>query len=278
MDSDACGVRASLRGSGTVDYIASAAEVVLIAKSDDGPFQIAAPLGPVGRDAGPVCRPCGMLGTEAHSGCYIVVRDTETGEERTYEFTVIQDECFVYSLIVAGVLEALDSTLGRIGQGTSTVSMSIRLSNGATVTRSNTYSDRFDIAMWSLNEIGEAVGLIAFSEDTAAGLASVSICAGISPEIRTARIESVTTEEDTVEQGDILSVQIVLRPYRSEAVVREVEIAVPADTGPGCAHLSVRGGSEVLGAYGGVPVSEHQAGDTEPEPCSTVRAGARIRI
>lgn len=254
--------------AGTVDYIASAAEVVLIAKSDDGPFKIAAPLGPVGRvTQDRFVGLAGMLGTEAATVDVTVgVRDTETGEERTYEFTVIQDERFVYSLIVAGVLEALDSTLGRIGQGTSTVSMSIRLSNGATVTRSNTYSDRFDIAMWSLNEIGEAVGLIAFSEDTAAGLASVSICAGISPEIRTARIESVTTEEDTVEPGDILSVQIVLRPYRSEAVVREVEIAVPADTGPGCAHLSVRGGSEVLGAYGGVPVSEHQAGDTEPEP------------
>ena len=168
--------------------------------------------------------------------------------------------------MVAGVLEALDSTLGRIGHGTSTVSMSLQLSSGATVTRSNTYSDRFDIALWSLNEISEAVGMVAFNEDTAVELLSVSIDASVSPEIRTARIESITTDVDAVEPGDTLKVQVVLRPYRSQTVVREVEVSVPADAAPGYAHLSVRGGSEMLGSYAGGPLSEPQSGDVESEP------------
>ena len=133
------------------------------------------------------------------------------------------------------------------------------------MTRSNTYSDRSTSPMVA-DEISEAVGMVAFNEDTAVELLSVSIDASVSPEIRTARIESITTDVDAVEPGDTLKVQVVLRPYRSQTVVREVEVSVPADAAPGYAHLSVRGGSEMLGSYAGGPLSEPQSGDVESEP------------
>ena len=111
--------------AGSVDYMVSAAEIVLIVQSDNGPYKIAAPLSPVGHvTQDRFTGIAGTLGADAATVEVTVdVRDDETGEERTYEFTVIRDERFVYSLMVAGVLEALDSTLGRIGHGTSTVSI-----------------------------------------------------------------------------------------------------------------------------------------------------------
>lgn len=254
--------------AGAVDYMVSAAEIVLIVQSDNGPYKIAAPLTAVGHvTQDRFTGIAGTLGADAATVEVTVgVRDTETGEERTYDFAVIRDERFLYSLITAGVLEALDSTLGRIGHGTSTVSMSLQLSSGASVTRSNTYSDRFDIALWSLNEIAEAVGMVAFNEDTAVELLSLTVDASISPEIRTAWIESITTNADTVKPGDTLKVQIGLRPYRSQAVTREVEIQVPSDAAAGYAHLSVRGGGEMIAAYAGGPLSELEADAAAYDP------------
>lgn len=245
--------------AGTVDYIASSAEIVGIARSADGPFKMAASLKPVGRvTQDRFTGLAGTLGTAAKTVEVVVsVRDAETEEMRTYEFSVICDERFLYSLTTAGVLEAFDGTLGRIGEGTSTVSMSVQLSTGSTVARTNTYSDRSDIAMWSLSEISEVISLIAFNDYVSVSLLAVRIEADISPDIRTARIEAVEIDRDTIEPGDILKAQVVLRPYRSPAVVREVEIAVPADASPGFALLSVRGGSEVFGAY---------VAETSPQP------------
>ena len=143
--------------AGTVDYMASAAEIVLIVQSDSGPYKIAAPLTRVGHvTQDRFTGLAGMLGADAATVEVAVdVRDTETGEERTYEFTVVRDERFVHSLIMAECLKR--STAPWEGLGTALPLCRCRCScRAATVTRSNTAAT-VTTRLWSLSEISEAV-------------------------------------------------------------------------------------------------------------------------
>jgi hypothetical protein len=241
---------------GTVDYIASGASVTCILESEDGPFKVAEPLAPFGRvtqDRFPGV--AGEFGALAETASVAVrVRDAETGEERSYRFSVINDERFVYSLVTAGVLQAFDSTLSRIGEGTSTVALTLGLSSGQRVSRVNTFCDWSDIAMWSLSEISEAVSMITSNEYEAVKLVELAIDAEISPEIRTARIEIAEADRTEAMPGDTLTVRVTLRPYRSSAVVKEIRVDIPADAPPGYAQVVVQGGSEVFGSYGYGPL------------------------
>lgn len=251
--------------AGTVDYIASAATVTCILESEDGPFKVAEPLALIGRitqDRFPGL--AGEFGTLAETAKVVVtVRDVETGEERSYRFSVINDERFVYSLVTAGVLQAFDSTLCRIGEGTSTVAMTLRLSNGESVARVNTFCDWSDIAMWSLSEISEAVSMITGNEYETLKLVDLVIDAEVSPEVRTARIEAVEADPIEVVPGDSLMVRVTLRPYRSLTVVREIEVKIPVDAPPGYAQVTVQGGSEVFGSFGYGPLMADSVIDGE---------------
>ncbi|MGB4475812.1 MAG: SpoIVB peptidase S55 domain-containing protein [Bacillota bacterium] len=243
---------------GTVDYIASLAEIICIMQSEDQPYKLGAPLDPIGRiTQDRFTGLAGQLGVAADTvGVTVRARDLETGEYRTCRFDAINDERFVHSLVTAGVLQAFDSTLGRIGAGTSHVSLCLQLSSGTDVYRGNTYSDWSDIALWSLSEISEAIAIVTTNDFEPVKLRGVTIDAEFTPDVQTARIESAEIEVDEVASGDTLSVRVVLRPYRSQAIVKEVEVYVPEDAAPGYAQLTVQGGSETFGAVPYDPTAE----------------------
>lgn len=249
--------------AGTVDYVASLAEVICIMQSEGRPYKLGAALDPVGRiTQDRLTGLAGELGASANTlDVTVRARDLETEEDRVYQFTVISDERFVHSLVTAGVLQAFDSTLGRIGAGTSNVSLSLQLSSGLGVDRVNTYSDWSDIALWSLSEISEAIATVTTNEYASVHLTGLTVDAEFAPNVRTARIEAVELASDEASPGDTLLVRVVLQPYRSKAIVEEIEIDVPVDASPGYARLSVQGGSEVFGAVLYDPVSA-DAGET----------------
>lgn len=244
---------------GAVDYIASRAQVICIMQSKEGPFKLAAPLDPIGRiTQDRFTGLAGKLGSSAETvDVSVRVHDQETGENGVYRFSVINDERFVHSLVTAGVLQAFDSTLGRIGAGTSRVSMTLKLSGRPNVERVNTYSDWSDIALWSLSEISEAIAMVVTNEYAPVQVTGLVVEAEFSPDVRTARIEAVEVDTDEVSPGDALTVRVTLRPYRAQAHVEEVQIDIPVDASPGYAQLTVQGGSEAFGAV----LYDPQSGD-----------------
>lgn len=232
--------------TGQTNYLASGAYVHTTAASNGASFKIASPTGVVGTITQD--RMSGIAGVMGDVPKVVSVRlSVSSGDiDRTRETFVelVQDNNLIPGLLLTTLLNGVDSTIDRIGAGTAHVSFEI-MANGldGSLRRENVFFSSSDIAVVSLTEILESVGLLLNNDFQDVEILDIEVDVAVDSARRTAVVEEVVLEDSVVEPGDVLVARVLLRPFRGDPWVETVEIQIPDNMASGYAVLTVHGGT-----------------------------------
>jgi hypothetical protein len=139
--------------------------------------------------------------------------------------------------------------LDRIGYGTSKVSIEIMGSNlpDSKVVRENMYYSNNDIAVSTLSDYYRMMNLITKNPFKEINIFDIKVNIETTKTHDVALIQEAEVLNEKIYPGSKLKLNVVFRPYRSEAISREVTIDIPKDINTGRATLAISGG------YSGLP-------------------------
>jgi hypothetical protein len=108
----------------------------------------------------------------------------------------------------------------------------------------------FAIAM----SVGERFGRIYDNPYQTPKIEGVELSFDLVPERRSARLESARTDGPEARPGDTITVEVMLRPYRGESIVRQIPLTVPTSAPKGTLRILVSDG-ETLDKIRRVPTA-----------------------
>ena len=230
---------------GDVGFYATSAFVHHIVQGLAMPFKVASPgkiIGAVVQDRLPGIS--GTLGKGTRSiPISVTVVDEDHLSTRNFSAEMVDDPEIAPDLAAAFALQALDTTLGRIGSGTSRVSLKVEIDGQKQgVERENLYFSDSDISMASLDELPQIVGAICSNEFQEVSIKSISIAARVESKRKTAAISGAKILEKSVRPGETAHIEVSYRPYRMPVRTEVLGVTIPKDTPPGIIYLTVRGG------------------------------------
>ncbi len=237
----------SFTNKGDVDYLLSRAYINAIIPSISSPFKLGSPtdslIGSVTVD-----RSAGVAGTLNKFSRIIPlsvrVKDQDRDKDKIVNVQLVKDEEYLTSLITNVSLQAIDSTLDRIGKGTANVKLKITGKGlpDLGLERENVFYSRSDIAATALYEVYQLFNIINYNPFKKVELIDVKLEIEISGRDNVALIQEAKILNETIKPGDTLVIQVTLLPYRSEPVVKNIAFKLPEDINPGLATLVIDGG------------------------------------
>lgn len=237
----------SFTNKGDVDYLLSRAYINAIIPSISSPFKLGSPtdklIGSVTVD-----RSAGVAGTLNKFSRIIPlsvrVKDQDRDKDKIINVQLVKDEEYLTSLITNVSLQAIDSTLDRIGKGTANVKLKITGKGlpDLGLERENVFYSRSDIAATALYEVYQLFNIINYNPFKKVELIDVKLEIEISGRDNVALIQEAKILNETIKPGDTLEIQVTLLPYRSEPVVKNIAFKLPEDINPGLATLVIDGG------------------------------------
>jgi hypothetical protein len=100
-------------------------------------------------------------------------------------------------------------------------------------------------AMQAASSIGEAFARIYSNPYNAPAIQGLQLDFEVAKDRRWARLESARTDVSEARPGDEVTVEVLLRPYRGEAVIECIPVGIPTSAAKGALHVLVSDG-EVL--------------------------------
>ena len=100
-------------------------------------------------------------------------------------------------------------------------------------------------AMQAASSIGEAFARIYSNPYNAPAIQGLQLDFEVAKDRRWARLESARTDVSEARPGDEVTVEVLLRPYRGEAVIERIPVRIPTSAAKGALHVLVSDG-EVL--------------------------------
>lgn len=234
---------------GGVGYFLTTAYIHQTIPSLETSFKLGAPLdlvGTINQDRGNGV--VGVVGRYPHNiPLRIHVKDLDTSREKDLFVRVIQDEQLSPSLVTTAAMQAIEQTIDRTGIGTSWVKMEIlgRDLPGDTLVRENMFFHPSDIGAGSLGELLEGLAIILNNPFNPVEIMDVKLEVAVEKEIRIAKIEQVQTKAPTAKPGDTISIAVMLKPFRGEAIQETMKFTIPEHQAPGPVAVMVRGGGSV---------------------------------
>ena len=177
----------------------------------------------------------------------ISVADANLNRAQESAVQVIRDEQLTPVLAAATVFNLMEKTSDRLGPGTAYVSfeiMSPELPNGV-MKRDNMFYSSDSIGELAVSEIHEALALLAGNQFKPVDIVDVNVAVSVDNNRRTASILEAKPSAETANPGDTVNIEVKLKPFRGDPVVRVVPITIPKDTKPGAMLLEVRGGGMI---------------------------------
>jgi len=232
---------------GESNYLMSGAYIDAIIPSQSQPFKVGSPLdellGIVQSD-----RNAGILGRIDQFPNIIPltveVKDNSLKTSRVVRTQIVNDEKMLRELGSSVILESIDSTLDRIGEGTSKVNIAVTGSNlpEGKIEKENMYYSNNDIAVATLIDYNRLMDLIVRNSFKEINIFDIKVNIEVDKTDDIALIEEAEILDKDIYPGDTLYLKLVLRPYRANAISRELSIEIPEDINIGMATLSLSAG------------------------------------
>ncbi len=237
---------------GKSNFLMSKAYINAIIPSRSQPFKIGSPMDKL----------LGVIENDRNAGVYgkinkfpniipltVKVEDKNLGVTKEVRTQIINDEKLLGELGSSIILQTIDSSLDRIGYGTSNVSIEIMGSNlpDGKVVRKNMYYSNNDIAVSTLSDYYRMMDLITKNPFKEINIFDIKVNIETTKSHDVALIQEAEVLNEKIYPGSKLKLNVVFRPYRSEAISREVTIDIPKDINTGRATLAISGG------YSGLP-------------------------
>ncbi len=236
----------SYNNKGKVDYFAYQANVLQTVQSSQMAFKLGTPLKLIGRITED--RQAGIFGKLEEIPSYVQVqlniRDSERNRVKKSTFYVQTNEQTARDLIVAGVTDAIDQTLDRVGPGTATVSTEITTSSGnGKIIQQNLYYSK-DISTACVKDLNDLLTLLVGNDFSSITLKTISVNVDLRSEQKTARIVKITSETTKVKPGDVLRLNVLLHRFRGDDFTVPLEVKVPSVAKSGKLNYIIYGGSK----------------------------------
>ena len=253
---------------GSVEIPMSQSEVLAVLPSNGFPFKMGTfekPAATVTEDRTTAI--AGIIGsTPAMVDVSVKVTDMQTGRKREASFKAVPDARILADLISSAALSVCDSSIMRVGEGTSYLSVLIEAS-GMRMLREDMVWSGNDVAAEATMELSDMISMLMGNDVEEPGITSVEVILDIAPARLTAVIEGIELPEGGFTPGVPAQVGVVLRPFRAASFTRYVEVTIPEGSPAGEIEVYVRGGAseeesetvgifDKLGETGGLNVAE----------------------
>lgn len=236
----------SFTNKGEVDYLALQAYIAHTVKSPVMSFKIGIPIQPVGRVVQD--RQAGIAGRLKETPKLIPVAVTATDADRKItrntHFQVVNNEQVYRDLIVAGVTDAIDQTIDRVGSGSAKIRVKIETgTHSEPIVRENRFYGK-DIAIDCTTDLRNLLEILSVNEYTRADIRSVQVEAEIREKQETARIVKLEAAKKKPKPGGRVPISVLLHTFRGESMRIPFEVELPENIQPGKLLLTVYGGSK----------------------------------
>lgn len=231
---------------GEVDYLLSRAYINGIVPSEEQPFKLGSPysrlIGSITQDRGAGI--AGRLGQYPHIiPLHISISENNELKEEI-SLQIVNDEFLLTSLANSAALQAVDSSLDRIGPGTARSRLKI-MGKGLPdlqIISTNMYYSQKDIGSMALYDFYQLLNLIARNPFKDINLIDIRLELDFQKTDSVALIQEAKVLNDEIYPGDEVEVKVTLHPYRSDVFTRNVSIKLPDDVEKGVATLFIDGG------------------------------------
>lgn len=172
------------------------------------------------------------------------IKSSGLARERDMAVQIVQDEEIMPILATSSLLNAIDKAIDRTGSGTVRIRFEIsgRGMPGETYQRENMFYSPDNASEASLAEFYEFLAFLAANPHNQVTVMDIQAEIDVSPERRTARILSAKPLQITRKPGEVVDIEVKLKPYRGEPITRTVSYTVPKQQKVGNLNLTVRGG------------------------------------
>lgn len=253
----------SFTNKGMVNYLAFNAYVFHTVRSRIMSFKLGAPIRLIGRITQD--RNAGVYGKLGDGpdliSVTVTVKDSDRNQSRNLSFSVINNEQAACDLIIAGVTDAIDKTIDRMGGGTATVAFTVETGEQTLISRRNLFFGK-DIAVDCLKDLKKALELITTNEYAAVRLKSVRTEVEVTGSQITARITGLDCDRAKVKPGESFLVKAQLHTYRGVDLSIPFTVKLPDRFPAGKLNLTVQSGS---GGFSGDKEAESPKGQSKTE-------------
>ncbi|BBB91545.1 MAG TPA: SpoIVB peptidase S55 domain-containing protein [Methylomusa anaerophila] len=234
---------------GNANYFLTEAEVYTTTPGMENSFKIGATgaaIGKISQDRG--------AGIAGKFGVFprivplrVHVTDKSLGRSQDLAAQVAYDEELAPVLAAVSVFNAIDKATDRAGAGTAKVSFEISAADipGEVLKRDNMFYTAGNIGELAVGEIFEALALLTGNQYKAITITDVKVNVELETSHRTASILQASANSSSAKPGDKIDIAVKLKPFREEAITRNISFTIPKDQPPGTMMLSVRGGGTV---------------------------------
>ncbi len=236
------------RNVGEVDYLLSKAYIDGVIPSQTQPFKLGAPfnklIGAITTDRG-----AGIAGQLQKFPriipLHIRIKDESSGRVEEVAVQIVNDENLLTSMANNVALQAVDSTLDRIGSGTAQMEVKI-MGNGLPdleMKDANMYYSLNDIGSMALVDFYSILDLITRNPFKKVNIIDIRLDLTFNQKDQVALVEEAKILNEEVWPGDIVEVEVTLHPYRADTFKKVIKLNLPEDINPGLATLFIDGGS-----------------------------------
>ena len=173
------------------------------------------------------------------------ITDKATGNERDFNVRMADSGNLLGSLVFSSLLQAVDSTINRIGQGTMTVRYAIEGENlPKTLERSDVFASMSDIAVPGPLQVAQAVLLLDQNEFEDPKISRVNVEIEVEEDLQQFRVVEIDTDQESYGPGDTVQYTARLRAFRGEEQTIQGEVELPDDLRSRQLTLRVSGGGQ----------------------------------
>lgn len=154
--------------------------------------------------------------------------DLDNAREETFSIELVDEPRLMPELLLSTGLDAIDTTLDRIGQGTVVVTYSI-VGAGMpdSLERRDTFFSAVDVAVFPPLQLAGIVAALQYNEFVDPEITHITSSMEFTEEIKGIWISNLEIDWLTYEPGEAMQFRVMLQTYKGESLTREGEITIP---------------------------------------------------
>ena len=186
------------------------------------------------------------IGDEPRSvNLHAQVTDQATGNQRQFNVRMADSGNLLASLVYSSLLQAVDSTINRIGQGTMAIRYTINGENlPKALERTDVFASQSDVAVPGPLQVAQAVLLLDRNEFQDPKISAIDVEIEVEDSLQQFRVVEITTDRESYQPGDTIRYGATLRAFRGEVQTVSGEIELPDDVSPRQLTLQASGGAQ----------------------------------
>ncbi len=188
----------------------------------------------------------GALGVQPESiDIKVHVKDLTKDNERDFFVQITGDPQLAPQLIYSILLQAVDTTLNRIGEGSLKIKYRIEGEGlPRDLKREDTFYSFEDIAPLGPIQVSQAAFLLIQNEFCAPRIQYIDVKMQVETAVNLVRIKSLQVDKEEYKAGDEVNYTVLLKPFRGQEMEVSGQVKIPEDIDRTSLNLRAFGGSK----------------------------------